>query len=40
MESGKLSFAKDFVIKLAPALHDGTKHLIICAASEENLASI
>ena len=40
MQSGELSLPKDFMAKLSPAFHDGAKHLVITAASEQNLASV
>ncbi len=40
MLATKLGLTQDFVAKLPPALHDGSKHLIITAASEKNLAGV
>ncbi len=40
MQAGKLGAPQHLVAKLSPAFHDRPEHLVVRAASEENLACI
>ncbi len=40
MKPGKLCFPQSFVAKLAAALHDCPKHLIVASSSKENLPRV
>lgn len=40
MLATKLGLTQDLMAKFPPAFHDCSKHLIVAAASEKNLASV
>lgn len=40
MLTGEFGLAQDLVAEFPSALHDSAKHLIVVAASEENLACV